>query len=383
MVGITGYSATIEGIGGALRVALVHYWLVNWRGGEQVLRSLANLFPAADIFTHVLDPELVKQKLPGRKIETTFISKLPGSVRHYQKYLPLMPMALEHLDLRPYDLVISSESGPAKGVIVHPYARHLCYCHSPMRYAWDMYHDYIDETSAISKVLTVPLLHYLRNWDQVSSQRVDAFAANSAFVAARIRKYYRREAVVIHPPVETQLFSSSTDRGDYFLWVGQLVKYKRPDLLVEAFNTLAERVVVIGEGEMLASLRDIAKPNVEFKGRQGFDVLREHYSKCRALIFPGVEDFGMVPVEAMASGAPVIALARGGALETVEDGVSGVLFQEQSVSALVDAVARFRKLEHGFDRALIQLKASRFSEDRFRREFTAFVNTPLSGVLAE
>ncbi len=185
-----------------MRIALIHYWLVNWRGGEQVLRALADLYPEADIFTHVADDQLVAEHFPKRNVYKTFISRLPGARKHYQKYLPLMPLALEELDLRrAYDLVISSESGPAKGVITHPYSRHLCYCHSPMRYVWDMYHDYTNGHSRLSKLVFAPVLHYMRSWDYLSAQRVDAFAANSMFVSQRIKKYYRRESSVIYPPV--------------------------------------------------------------------------------------------------------------------------------------------------------------------------------------
>lgn len=356
-----------------MRIALIHYWLVNWRGGEQVLRAIADLYPDADVFTHVADPA-VAAHFAGHRIRSTFVGRLPGAVRHYQKYLPLMPLALEQLDLREYDLVISSESGPAKGVITHPYARHLCYCHSPMRYAWDMYHDYTAHRSVMARALMAPLLHYMRSWDQLSAQRVDAFAANSAFVSRRIAKYYRRDSRVVFPPVAVEEFNLPRKPEGFFLWVGQLVRYKRPDILVEAFNQLGERLVVIGDGEMLASLRKHGRSNIEFLGKQSFDVLREHYSKCRALVFPGVEDFGIVPVEAMASGAPVIALGAGGALETVEDGRTGVFYSDNSVAGLLAAVARFRDAESRFDSQYIRRHAEKFSANRFRTEFAAFVD---------
>ena len=356
-----------------MRVALVHYWLVTWRGGERVLKAIADLFPQADIYSHVVDPKLVAREFPGRQIRTTFVSRLPFARRHYQRYLPLMPLALEQLDLRQYDLVISSESGPAKGVIVAPHATHLCYCHSPMRYVWDRYHDYRAPAGALTRALMAPLFHYVRTWDQLSAQRVDHYAANSRFVARRIEKYYRRSAEVIYPPVAVDQFDATREDGDFYLWVGQLVRYKRPELLVEAFNELGMPLVVIGEGEMLAPLRRLAKPNVRILGPQPFDVIRDHYARCRALVFPGIEDFGIVPVEAMASGRPVIAFDYGGARETVIEGVSGLLFRDQSAAGLIEAVRRFESAP-AFDRKVIRAHAEKFSEPAFRARFGAFVS---------
>ena len=353
-----------------MRVALVHYWLVTWRGGERVLKAIADLFPQADIFAHVVDPELVRREFPGRRITTTFIARLPFARRQYQRYLPLMPMALEQLDLRGYDLVISSESGPAKGVIVPPHAVHICYCHSPMRYVWDMYHEYRVQAGAVTRLAMAPLLHYMRMWDQLSAQRVDAFVANSRFVAGRIEKYYRRPAEVIHPPVAVHEFDASREPEDFYLFVGQLVRYKRPDLVIEAFNSLGRPLVVIGEGEMLPALRRMAGPNVKLLGGQPFDVIRDHYARCRALVFPGIEDFGIVPVEAMASGKPVIAFGYGGATETVVEGLSGLFFREQTVGALV---RHFETIEHKFDRRLIRAHAERFSCSAFQQRFESFV----------
>jgi len=361
-----------------MRVALIHYWLVTWRGGEQVLRAIADLFPGADLFTHVADPELVREKFPGHALRTTFINRLPAARRWYQRYIGLMPLALEQLDLRGYELVISSEAGPAKGVITDPDAVHLCYCHSPMRYAWDMYHSYLEGTSWLTRAAMVPTIHYLRLWDQASAARVDRFAANSAFVARRIRRIYRRDAEVIHPPVRAGDFGFSTAPGEFFLSVGQLAPYKRIDLLVEAFNRSGERLVVIGEGALLEPLRRIAKPNVQLLGRQPFAVIREHYIRCRALVFPAIEDFGLVPLEAMASGRPVIAYARGGALETVVDGRTGILFAEQSIEGLSAALLRFSAIEHSFDPELIRAHARQFSPQRFAEQFGDFTRRALA-----
>ncbi len=363
-----------------MRVALVHYWLVTWRGGEKVLKAIAQLFPQADIYTHVADPDLVQREFPGRHVGTTFISRLPFARRAYRSYLPLMPMAIEQLDLQQYDLIISSEAGPAKGIIVPPHAVHICYCHSPMRYVWDRYHDYQAHAGVLTRVAMTPLLHYVRMWDQLSAQRVDHFVANSQFVSTRIRKYYGRESEVIHPPVAVDDFDASKASEDFYLWVGHLVAYKRPELLVQAFNLLKKPLVVIGEGGMLHRLKQLAEPHIRLLGKQPYDVIVDHYARCRAVIFPGIEDFGLVPVEAMASGKPVIAFDYGGARETVLDGVTGLLFKEQTVPALVEAVRSF-EIHSQFDPQRIRAHAERFSERAFEHSFRAFVNRVMPGAL--
>ncbi len=368
-----------------MRVALVHYWILNWRGGERVLKAIADTFPEADIYTHVADPELIERELPGRRVSMTFIGRLPFARRQYQRYLPLMPLALEQLDLQGYDLVVSSEAGPAKGVIVAPHATHVCYCHSPMRYVWDRYYDYQAQAGPLTRRMMAPFLHYLRLWDQSCAQRVDHYVANSRFVAQRISKYYRRDAEVIHPPVAVEEFDASQSSEDFYLSVGQLVRYKRPDLLVEAFNALNRPLIVIGGGELLGALRKSARPHIRFLGRQPFDVVRDHYARCRALVYAGIEDFGIAMVEAMASGKPVIAFGYGGALETVIDGVTGVLFREQTADSLVGAVRRFEANAGGFDRKALRTHAMRFSSSTFMERFAAYmarVTSPDAGILS-
>jgi glycosyltransferase involved in cell wall biosynthesis len=341
-----------------MKVAIIHYWLVGMRGGEKVLEALCNMFPQADIFTHVYVPDAVSETIRQHRVSTTFISSLPRASRLYKRYLPLMPLALEQLDLRGYDLIVSSEAGPAKGIIPPPSALHLCYCHSPMRYIWNMFHDYRDAGSVV---------------------RVDRFVANSDTVAARIRRYYGRAAEVVWPPVDTEAFKPVPDRerSDYMLMVGELVAYKRPELAVEAFNQMRAKLVVIGGGEMLDLIRRRAGPTVTVLGPRPFEDLRHYYARCQALIFPGEEDFGIVPVEAMASGRPVIAYGSGGATETVIPKVTGLLFKEQTVEALVDAVEQFRAID--FDPQKIAAHARQFSRQRFVTQMTAQFDRLLAG----
>jgi len=364
------------------KVAIIHYWLVNMRGGERVLEALCELYPQADIYTHVLDRRAISSKLQRRRIRTTFINRLPWAIKFYQLYLPLMPLALEKLDLTGYDLVISSESGPAKGVIAAPDSLHVCYCHSPMRYLWDMHGDYLRSAGLPVRLLFPLLAHYLRIWDRHSATGVDKFIANSAFVAKRIRKYYRREAEVIHPPVVVDEFYISEQLDDYYLLLGQLVRYKRADLAVEAFNRLDKPLLVVGEGEMLSKLKAMANGNIRFLGKQPFEQIKYYLAHCQALIFPGVEDFGIVPVEAMASGRPVIAFAAGGALETVRDNETGLFFTEQTPESLIEAVERFERSRARFHPAIIRRHAEGFSREIFKRLIVEFIDSNQSDGLA-
>ncbi|MGA2288040.1 glycosyltransferase [Bradyrhizobium sp.] len=362
-----------------MKVAIIHYWLVGMRGGEKVIEALCDMYPQADIFTHVYVPESVSDKIRQHKVIPTFINALPRAARMYKNYLPLMPMALEQLDLRGYDLIISSESGPSKGIIPPPDALHVCYCHTPMRYIWNMYHDYRNSAGRVARLVMPALSHYLRMWDVTSAARVDSFVANSATVAGRIRRYYGADSVVIHPPVDTGAFSiaAPAELADYYLMAGELVSYKRPDLAVRAFNEMQLKLVVIGGGEMLDELRGMAGPTVTVLGPQPFDVLKQHYARCRALIFPGEEDFGMVPVEAMASGRPVIAFGRGGATETVASGLSGVFFAEQTVEAITSAVHGLAGIEISPER--IAEHAGQFGREQFFQKMRAHID----GLLAE
>jgi len=358
-----------------MRVAIVHYWLVGMWGGDKVVEALLDLYPEADIYCHVWRPDELSDKVRDRVKSTTFIDRLPGGRKHYQKYLPFMPLALEQLDLTAYDLVISSESGPAKGVITRPDSLHLCYCHSPMRYAWNLYPQYIPQVNWLLRPLARLIMHYVRIWDRAAADRVDRFVANSRTVEHRINKYYRRKARVIHPPVDIERFQPTADHDDYFLFVSRLVAYKRADIAVEAFNRLGRRLLVVGGGAQEEELRRVAKPNVEFLGKVPDERLAELMHRCRALVFMAEEDFGIVPVEAMAAGKPVIAYGRGGATETVLDGRTGVLFPDQTVEALIAAVARAETLT--FDAQAIADHAAGFAKHRFLEEMRAEIDRSL------
>jgi glycosyltransferase involved in cell wall biosynthesis len=354
-------------------VALVHYWFVSMRGGERVVERLLGLYPQADIFTHVYDPKLVSATIAQAKVTTSFIDRLPGAKRFYQYYLPLMPMALEHLDLTGYDLVISSESGPAKGVITHPTSLHVCYCHSPMRYLWDHYHQYRRAANPLSRLAMPVIYNWLRQWDVSSCARVDRLAANSNFVRQRIAKVWRRDAEVIHPPVDTALFTPSTEIDDYYLWVGAMVPYKRPDLAVDAMNANGLPLLMVGQGSMLKSLKARAKPNIRFVDRLDFNALRRAYARARAFIITAEEDFGIAPVEAMASGRPVVALGRGGVLDTVLPGLTGVFFDRQEPDDLIAAMDEMESFLRHFDPHEAISQAERFAPELFDERITRLV----------
>jgi glycosyltransferase involved in cell wall biosynthesis len=346
-----------------MRAAIIHYWLLNMRGGEKVVEALCRMLPDADLFTLFYDPERVSETIRARRVTASYLNPLR---RHYRSLLPLMPMALESFDLRGYDLVVSSESGPAKGVLAPSTARHVCYCHTPMRYLWDLYPAYRNEWTASpwKRTLMAPLANYLRLWDYSTAARVDEFVANSANVARRIWKTYRREARVIYPPVHVETFYWK-EPEDYYLIVSELVAYKRIDAAVRAFSRNGRRLRIVGQGPEYGSLRRLARGNVEFCGRVTDDQLRELYARSRALLLPGEEDFGMTPVEALASGKPVILLGRGGALESVPltDPVGGVMYD--SLEKLAEAIERFERMESGIVPERLRKWAGRFCEKNF------------------
>jgi glycosyltransferase involved in cell wall biosynthesis len=367
------------------RVAVVHDWLLDFSGAERVLAEILRCYPDADLyalFDHMQDRD--RARLGGRRARTTFLQNMPGIASRHQLYLPLMPLAIEQLDLTGYDLVISSSHAVAKGVIVAPDTLHVCSIYSPMRYAWDMQFTYLEAGGmqhGLKGALARVLLHRLRNWDHRSAAGVDRFVADSRFVARRVLKSYRRHADVIYPPVDTEQFVVGADKGDYYLTVSRLWPYKRVDLIVQAFAALPDRkLVIIGTGPDFARLKRMATPNVELLGYQPEPVVREHMQRARAFLFAAIEDFGIVPVEAQACGTPVIALGRGGAAETVLDldgtaPPTGVLFREQTPQALTEAVRRFEAEAHRFTAAACRRHAESFAAGRFRAEFGTYVES--------
>jgi glycosyltransferase involved in cell wall biosynthesis len=367
------------------RVAIVHYWFVAHRGGERVVESIASMFPQADLFSLVVDPESLPASLRARSIHTSFLQNIPGIRRWHRRFLPLYPLALEQFDLSSYDLVLTSESGPAKGVLTSASTCHVCYCHSPMRYLWDFYHHYKNGGSfgALSRPFFTLASHYLRLWDSASADRVDYFAANSRNVASRIRKHYRRDSRVIYPPVNIHAGYLADQTGDYYLAVSQLVDYKRIDLAIAACNRLGRHLHIVGSGEQYSRLRKLAGSSIHFLGALSDAELHKQYAHCRALLFPGEEDFGIVPVEALSFGRPVIAFARGGVTESVRgfcagspaapENSSGIFFREQSVDALIHAIQEFERVEHVFSPFLIRQQAERFSPEQFQLNFRSFL----------
>jgi len=357
-------------------VALVHDWLTTLGGAERVLEALCQLFPAAPVYTlvWVTDGE-TRRVTEGRVVRASFLQHFPGGRRLYRLCLPLMPLAVESLDVSGYEVVISSNHAVAKGVRTRWDQLHISYVHTPMRYAWDLENVYLDVAGA-SRVMGLfarPLLHYLRTWDVAAANRVDVFVANSKHVAGRIWKLYRRRARVIYPPVNVDRFIPRADREEFYVTVTRLVPYKRVDLIVRAFARLGRPLVVVGDGPELRRLRGMASANVKVVGWQPDEVVRDYLERARAFVFAAEEDFGIGPVEAQAAGAPVIAYGRGGALESVVEGETGLFFYEQTVEAVAEAVLEFERRRGEFSVERIRANAERFRKERFQREFMALV----------
>ena len=365
---------------GQAKVALVHDWLPVYGGAERVLEQMIHALPQSELFSlFEFLPEEQRAFLGGRKVNTSFIQRLPWAQSRYRYYLPLTPLAIEQFDLRDFDVVVSSSYVVAKGALTSSSQCHVAYVHSPMRYAWDLQATYLKDHGlerGLRGLLIRLILHYLRLYDVTSAHRVDAFAANSRHVAQRIWKTYRRESTVIYPPVDVEAFTPLGQKEDYYLTVSRMVPYKRVDLIVEAFTRMPDReLIVIGEGPDLDRVRRMAGRNVTVLGYQPFDVVRHYMQRARAFVFAAEEDFGIVPVEAQACGTPVIAYGRGGATETVIEGQTGIFFREQTADSLIGAVDRFESLRRRFSVEQIRSHAELFSKERFACEFLDFVET--------
>jgi len=363
-----------------MKLALVHDWLNGMRGGEKVLEVLCDLFPDADLYTLFYEPDRVSEKIRRMDPCPSVLQRFPFSRRFYRHLLPLYPWAIERFDMSIYDVVISSSHCAAKGVATGDSQVHICYCHAPMRYIWDQYEAYFGGRNRwrLSSLAMRFFRDRLRRWDVATARRVTAFIANSATVAERISRYYGRDAKVVHPPVDTEKFHplAGGGGGDYFLVVSALVPYKRIDLAVEAFSRLGRPLVVVGEGPERRRLEKAAGPGIRLLGWVSDEELLKLYNGCRALIFPGEEDFGITAVEAQACGRPVIALRRGGVVESVREGRTGVFFDEPRVESLIEAVERFDRIV--FDRGVIRAHAERFGGDRCRRELERVIREILA-----
>jgi glycosyltransferase involved in cell wall biosynthesis len=362
-----------------LRIAVVHDWLVNYSGAERVLEQILNIFPDADIYSTVdFLPDELRWYIKNKKAKTTFIQRMPFAKKKYRVYLPLMPFAIEQLDVTGYDIVISSSYAVAKGVITTVNQLHICYCHSPIRYAWDLYHQYLHESKlnrGFRGFFAKMILHYIRIWDFSTSARVDHFIANSSYVAKRIRKTYQREAVVIYPPVNITAFALEEKKGDYYLVASRMVPYKKIDLIVEAFSKMPEKkLIVVGDGPDYKKVKSKAAPNTIILGHVPHEDLRKYMAEAKAFIIAADEDFGITAVEAQACGTPVIAYAKGGVRDSVIENQTGVFFEEQTIESLSEAIVRFENLANLLPAAQIRNNALKFGIEEFKLHFKGFVD---------
>jgi len=366
-----------------VKVALIHDWLTIIGGSENVFKEIASLFPEADIYTLVTRKETIATMgLDKHRVTTSFIQNLPFAKTRYRFYLPLFPLAIEQFDLSGYDLIISSSHAVAKGVLTQNDQVHVCYCHSPMRYAWDLYYQYIKE-SGLNKGLkgyfVKLVLHKLRQWDIIATNRVDYFISNSNYIGKRIKKVYNRDSVTIYPNVAVHDFEVCQEREDFYFTCSRLVPYKKIDLIVKAFNNMPDKkLIVIGDGPDFNKIKKLSESNITLLGYQPFDVLKHYLSKAKAFVFAAEEDFGILPVEAQACGTPVIAFGKGGVLETVIENKTGVYFNEQTVPSIVQAINSFEEKQTLFDPFEIAKQASLFSSQRFRQELSTYLSSIVS-----
>lgn len=355
-----------------MKVAIVHDWLVTNAGAEKVLRSIVNLYPDADIFSLVdfltdKDRDII---LDGKKASTTFIQKLPFAKKHFRNYLPLFPIAIESLDISGYELIISSSWAVAKGIKKRPDQIHVCYCHTPIRYAWDLYDEYTSNLKQPKKFIVQQTLKYIRNWDLNTLGRVDHFIANSKFIQERIQRIYHRESIVIYPPVNIDKFTLDEEKENYYLTASRLVPYKKTKLIVEAFNELPDKkLVVIGNGEEYDSIKKIAQDNIKILGYQSDEVLIATMQKAKGFVYAAIEDFGIIPIEAMACGTPVIALNEGGTKETIINKITGIHFKEQTQESILEAITEFEKLDFNYQN--IRKEATKYTY--FEKELLSFI----------
>lgn len=358
-----------------VKVALIHDWLVSFGGSEQVLLSLSQLFPDAPIYTSLYDKSKLPEPFHNLKVITSGLQKFPGALSRHRLMLPLMPYAFEQFDLSQYDLVISSSHACAKGVITSPYTCHISYIHSPIRYAWDLYHSYLEHegVKGLKRKVIAYLLHELRKWDQLSSMRVDAYICNSTYVQKRIRKYYRRESTIIHPPVSIENAPDNKEKESFYIVFSRLVSYKRIDLAVKVFNELGKPLVVIGDGPQRKKLEHMANQNIQFSGFVTEEQKWRYLSRAKALIYPGIEDFGIIPVEAQAAGCPVIAFSKGGIQDTVIPDKTGVMFKEQTVESLKKAILEFEN--KSFQQDDLKQFVRQFSKEEFNRKIFQFIQS--------
>ncbi|MDD3190332.1 MAG: glycosyltransferase [Candidatus Pacebacteria bacterium] len=369
-----------------IKVAIVHDFLTYFGGAEQVLKSMHNLYPEAPIYTLLYDETVMKKYFPEAKIKASFLNKLPKFIRKRKKFmLPLFSTAIETFDLSGYDLVLSSSSSFAKGVIVRPRTVHLCYCHAPARFLWDWYYNYLAENKigGIKKIFVISFLHFLRIWDRSASDRVDFYIANSKNTSRKIKKFYGRDSVVIYPPVDQGGVSNKKmdikmPEG-YYLIVSRLSPYKKIDVAIKAFNKLGLPLVIIGEGSDRKRLEKMAGANITFIGFQSEEVLSSYYANCRAFVFPGEDDFGITIVEAMSFGKPVLAYRKGGVLETVIEGETGEFFDAVVPEILADGIRKLNKNIGGYDAEKIKNRAERFSRKRFETDLRDFIESSASG----
>ena len=358
-----------------MRVALIHDWLNGMRGGERCLEALCEVYPEAHLYSLFHEKGKLSPTIEALPSRTSFVQRLPFVFRKYRHYLPLFPVAIEQFDLRAYDLVVSLNHCVANGVITRPQTCHIGYTFTPMRYAWDLYQEYFggDRLHGFSRYIIPACMNYLRMWDIAASKRVDYFVAISEHVKKRIAKHYRRSADVIYPPVDTEFYTPgiAAPKDEFFLIVSAFAPYKKIEIAIEAFNRLNQPLKIIGQGQDEKHLRAIAKPNIEFLGALSDEAVRDHYRRCRALIFPGEEDFGIVPLEAQACGSPVIAYAQGGVLETTLQRETAIWFAEQTPEAIIAAVQEFEK--RSFSATVIREHACRFGKKRFQQEMQTYL----------